>query len=480
MKRILLLSLLLLSACSSNKQIATFNGKLKAENLPTQLVTISTSRDNYIRLSGGIIIQVPANTLKNANGDSVKLEIKEALKLEEMIAAGLYTLSNGELLASGGMLYIAPMAGQDVKILKPVKVIVPADDIREGMQLFKGEVKDSAINWVAPQPLEVSKPDTRLANGKTLFQNNCAPCHNTTKKIVGPPLFGAIQRWKNDTTAVYEFTKNMAAAINKYPQAACIYNEYRISMPAFPTLTKEDLDDIYKYIHEKGMNKLGCMPAEYAIGTACDSCDYIRKLADSLHYMDGGLTDSSKGNVANTVMPTISNSVIQPPSVYYSFEISAFGWFNVDLFLSKNQQVGSSTLKVILGGLTSPTLYPVMVIPSWKIIQPGNISSNGSYFYFFKKEDGSIQLPTNEPGYIFVLGEKGDTLRFGIMNFVTGGDQTIKINIQNSDKETVEAAIGRLKLQDVKVNIGKNNVSQLKLELDGLIKRHPGCNFSEK
>lgn len=215
MKRLLLLGTLLLLAFTSCNQSVPLNGKLNADNLPRQLVTITASKENFIRLSGGTIIHVPANALKNANGDSVKLEIREALTVEQMLAAGLYTRSNGELLASGGMLYVGPQAGQDVKILQPIKLIVPADHVQDDMQLFKGELKDSAINWVDPQPLEINKGEARLAHGQSLYQSNCAPCHSVTKKLTGPALFGAIQRWGNDTAAVYEFTKNPATVIAK-------------------------------------------------------------------------------------------------------------------------------------------------------------------------------------------------------------------------------------------------------------------------
>ncbi|MBP1650636.1 MAG: cytochrome [Bacteroidetes bacterium] len=493
------LFLLLLLPFSSCKQTAPLNGKLKSDNLPSQLVTISTIRDNNIRLSGGTIIQIPANALKNANGDSVKLEIKEALTIEQMIAAGLYTRSNGELLASGGMLYIAPQEGQDVKILKSMKVVVPADQTQEGMQLFRGEVVDAAINWVDPKPLEVSKMDARLAHGKKLLTSNCYQCHDVTKKIVGPPLFGAIQRWENDTNAVYEYTRDIAPAMHKYPRATCVYNEYRISMPAFPTLTKEEMDDMYLYIQEEGMKRLGGMPAEYT-NTSCDSCFYIYQLEYSLYSAGKGRfainyygrpTDTIKNNLANgtnvinvatdTTSPVISNVVIPPPPTYYSFDISTFGWFNIDQFLADNIQTEITTLKVIQEGLASSTLYPVLVVPSLKIIQAGAASSDNHYFYF-KEEDGKVQLPPNKKAYILVMGEKSDTVLFGITNFVTGGDQTIKVNIQKSNKVAVKAAIGRLKLPDAKINVEKtNNVNtdQLKLELDRLRKKYPGCNLSD-
>lgn len=474
--------LLLLLACSSCRQTAPLNGKLTSDKLPSQLITISTSRDNTIRLSGGTMIQIPANALKNANGDSVKLEIKEALTTEQMIVAGLYTRSNGELLASGGMLYIAPQQGQNVKILKPLKVIVPASQVQQGMQLFKGEIVDSAINWVDPAPLEVSKNDTNISNGKILFQNNCVQCHGITKKTVGPPLFGAIQRWKNDTAAVYEFTRNIAAALHKYPRANCVYNQYRIGMPSYPSLTKEELDNIYLYIQEAGMKELGSMPAEYAIDKRCDSCDYILLLRDSLNNMNKSAYSDSSTNVPAPILttnatPAIINSIVLP-NAYYSFDISAFGWFNIDMYLSLNPQAEDAKLRVMQEGVASPDLFPVLVIPALKIIQSGHFSSNGDYFCFFKDEDGKIKLPSHQQAYIFVVGDKGEQVLFGLTNFVTGGDQTIRINIQKSSKEAVAAGIRGLKSPDLKINIRKSEnieIDRLKLEqeLETLNKANP-------
>ncbi|SFW79902.1 Cytochrome c, mono-and diheme variants [Chitinophaga sancti] len=482
-----LLSLLAFISCQQNVPL---NGKLNTDKLPSQLVTINTSRDNYIKLSGGSIVQVPANALKTASGDSVKLEIKEAFTLGQMARAGLYTRSNGELLSSGGMLYIAPQAGQDVQILKPLKVIVPADHVEDDMQLFKGEIKDSAINWVDPQPLEMNKGEARLANGKSLYQSNCKQCHDVTKKLIGPALFGTMQRWHNDTAAVYLLTRNFAQAMQAYPQAACIYNEYKIGMPGYPSFPDEDLYDIYRYIQEEGMKQFGKIPEEYTSNKNCDSCEYIIQLAMKIFNSDSARfnlsysinrsdVQSSQGidSIAINFTPPVTQNAAQIPPVFYSFEILSFGWYNVDSYIKKNPLATSTKLKVVQEGLTSPVLFPVMVIPSRKIIQAGFLSSDGGYFYFYDM-DGSIQLPPGERGYIFALGEKKDIVLFGLTRFVTGKDQTIKINIQQSNIKEVEAAINQLQLPDVTVNInptGKAKMDQLKKELEELRKRYPNC-----
>jgi cytochrome c551/c552 len=489
--------LLLLLAFTSCNQSVPLNGKLKADNLPSQQVTISTSRENFIRLSGGTIIHVPANALKNANGDSVKLEIKEALTVEQMLAAGLYTRSNGRLLASGGMLYVGPKAGQDVKILQPMKVIVPADHIQDDMQLFKGELKDTAINWVDPQPLEVNKGEERMEHGKSLFQSNCSQCHSVTKKLTGPALFGAIQRWGNDTAIVYAYTRNSAAVMAKSCKANCIFDEYMIQMPAYPSFTNEDLDDIYRYIHEEGMKQLGSIPAELASRFECDCCDYIRQLEDSLGMIAAGRfemtyqlpedssTFNGNGSDQGTVIitPTVTQTLPPPPPVNYTFDINTFGWYNIDAILKMGPTIETMNIKVVQEGLTTPTLYPIIVIPSIKVIQPGSISSDGSYFYFYE-ENGELYLPPNTPGYIFELGEKGDKFLFGITKFVTGGNQTIKINVQESNGEQVQAAIGNLKLPGVDVKVKKIITIENKLlqsRLNDLLKRYPHCKcYGEK
>ena len=56
--------------------------------------------------------------------------------------------------------------------------------------------------------LDPSPPDA--GKGKIIFQENCASCHHVQKKLVGPPLAGTMNFWKNRQD-LYDYIHNPEA-----------------------------------------------------------------------------------------------------------------------------------------------------------------------------------------------------------------------------------------------------------------------------
>ncbi len=86
------------------------------------------------------------------------------------------------------------------------------------------------------------------AEGKTLFTTNCAKCHMVDKKLTGPALQGARDRWP-DSTNLYKWIRNAPAFLatgDKY--ANNLFREYGSPMQAFPELTDANIFDILTYI----------------------------------------------------------------------------------------------------------------------------------------------------------------------------------------------------------------------------------------
>lgn len=90
------------------------------------------------------------------------------------------------------------------------------------------------------------------AAGKTLFQQNCASCHNVHKVVTGPALAGVEGRW-SDKALLYKWIRNSAAVIasgDKY--AVDLYNQYnKLPMTPFPALKDADIDNILAYIADE-------------------------------------------------------------------------------------------------------------------------------------------------------------------------------------------------------------------------------------
>jgi mono/diheme cytochrome c family protein len=91
------------------------------------------------------------------------------------------------------------------------------------------------------------------ANGKTLFNQNCAACHALNRKMTGPALANVETRLSEeeglDREWLYAWIKNSPGMIKSGDAYAVkIYEEYnQAAMTAFPTLSNQDIDDILAY-----------------------------------------------------------------------------------------------------------------------------------------------------------------------------------------------------------------------------------------
>jgi mono/diheme cytochrome c family protein len=95
------------------------------------------------------------------------------------------------------------------------------------------------------------------AKGKSLFNANCAACHQLDKKMTGPALRNVEARLSDeqglDKDWIYAWIRNSAGVIKSGDAYANkIYNEYGgAAMTAFPQLSDEDLDNILAYTAEE-------------------------------------------------------------------------------------------------------------------------------------------------------------------------------------------------------------------------------------
>src|ERR1700687_741010 len=70
---------------------------------------IDSKQDNVVDGNNGTIVVCPKGCFKNSEGEivegNVKVELAEALSLDEMVFSNLTTTSNGEQLETDGMIY---------------------------------------------------------------------------------------------------------------------------------------------------------------------------------------------------------------------------------------------------------------------------------------------------------------------------------------------------------------------------------------
>jgi hypothetical protein len=119
---------------------------------PKQVFTISNQEPHQIVCKDGTKLNIKANTFTSVDKKTIEgnvaLEIKEAYTYTDMIVNNLHTVSNGNLLESGGMVYINATQNAtqlDIDISKPIQVEMPTSNKKDDMQLFNLDKG----NWVA-------------------------------------------------------------------------------------------------------------------------------------------------------------------------------------------------------------------------------------------------------------------------------------------------------------------------------------------
>ena len=103
----------------------------------------------------------------------------------------------------------------------------------------------------------LSAQDGDPAKGKSLFNANCAACHQLDKKMTGPALRNVEQRLSDDEGLdrdwIYAWVRNSAGLIKSGDAYANkVYNEFGgAAMTAFPQLSDDDLNNILAYTAEE-------------------------------------------------------------------------------------------------------------------------------------------------------------------------------------------------------------------------------------
>ena len=162
--------LFLTTACSfqDKKLLATIT-KLSASDpfketiAESQFFTISGKSDQVVEGKNGTRIVIPKGAFKNSNGEvvseDIRIELAEALTLDEMVLSNLTTTSGGKLLETDGMIFLnaTHATGEQLVINKenPLYIEIPTKKKKAGMQAYKGTRDDKGnMNWTDPKELD--------------------------------------------------------------------------------------------------------------------------------------------------------------------------------------------------------------------------------------------------------------------------------------------------------------------------------------
>jgi len=117
--------------------------------------TVDQFSESNLNLAQGTEVTIPPNAFCHLDGTPVEssevdLTFKEAFEYIDMIDERLYTQTEDKLLETGGMIYIeASQNGKPLRLQagKSIELLFPAQDQKDGMELFTGSEDENGIIW---------------------------------------------------------------------------------------------------------------------------------------------------------------------------------------------------------------------------------------------------------------------------------------------------------------------------------------------
>ncbi len=135
----------------------------------------------------------------------------------------------------------------------------------------------------------------------------------------------------------------------------------------------------------------------------------------------------------------------------YQFEITAQGWYNVDIILYK-ANFTKSKLFIEVKGVDADKVDVFLVVPSIKVFAQAGIDQVSGKYTITK--GGDISLPQNKLAWIYCLGEEDGRFYLAQQAFSTSTDQKIAVSPKKSSKDAIEKAL-RLMSKDLSMETDK-------------------------
>jgi hypothetical protein len=409
---------------------------LNEQILPIQTFKIDNKKQLSIQGKEGTQILVQAKSFLDENNQpylgEVHLELKEATTMESMVLGNLVTLSDGNALESGGMIYINAKSttGKNLKLnpKKPMEVTVNSKGkSKPDMQLWSAEQKGSFINWKNPVALNDKVPVDK-ANNKT---NNQIP--TKTKEIED---YIILPEDNNNQAALNEIQLRLSSAF---------IESLRIS-----NFNKSNIDDYYMLMGNGQIRviifkTIGVKNEIILADTTYDGTIFHnskkplplpviakRKDFDSVFYQNNHLVWGGTKNI-----PIPDNS-----TPFYSFNYMELGqWSNIDRLASDKRTQDVEFFASLPEDTKYSDLSIFLVFKNENIFIPGYRSNKFKGYGFSHGDHETPKLPVGAQAFVLCLCKKDNRQFVDIKPVIISKKQQVKLYPTPSSDAEIKALI---------------------------------------
>lgn len=402
-----------------DNNIAVLSGFDSELAVASESFTISNNRDNTLNFKKGTSVFIPANTFYSGgsliNGE-VTFSVTEYYTLAEMAAAKLNTTSGGQMLKSGGMLFIKAVYNNqevDAALKNALTVSMPATkEFDPEMQLFlpvnntdrfvgrinlsnntmefSGPASANTFQWASAG--QIQKISSNIARNNVYRDYTVTP--GELPRILVPTL---------DVVKPYKYNKNTAifltdhldvdvkdaltvALEKKYPGYKIKLRSGFVGAKRFITQDNEQFPQFISSVTDSTW-----MPFTYGYKNGYATAK------DSLRYTNWLLNIRIRDSVWNAQMDQQRQyqQGIKALENKYKFSISQLGWINCDRFVNEN--VEKTEFLVNVGGNARAYVVQAIFPRINSIITSYGIESKTNNAAF-------INMPLGEQVYIIAIG----------------------------------------------------------------------------
>jgi hypothetical protein len=479
---ILILVLATLVACSSNDVTNPPNDPMYG-NIPTELVkelekispetqkfTFDPSIENTIICDSGTVLIIPSNTIVDQNGNEISekitVKLKEHFSVGDYLLSNLQTMHNGELLESGGMIYINAYdaKGEELKIAdgKSIRIEIPDNGNVKNPQIFLGARNSEGImNWG-----EMQSPDKSLAAYPILYisRHHLPPGYGTecpefygivNSEISGSDVYyylqGDILKYEKTLLATKEFKSRYDTYCD--PELVKLYidniekNMWEIDELFVQKLIQDSIDAVGYYANDQRTN---------LTDTQIEAREWLIK-EDKEHYkillQQFRSFASQKLERVDTSIPVDSNTFINYLSDANSYDeynnafkaktalnATEFGWINLDVIYKDPRSV-KMDIKVVTN---KPASTVTLILKESDVMVNAYLREDDS-FSFTRPNKGYNKLPKGAKAILVAIGYENDKVTFAMKEIVVGANKTEQLKMKSITVQSLEKKLKSLK-----------------------------------
>ena len=519
---LLFLGTVFLTACQREKLPVTdlYSTLYSKDNLPTTGYSIDAGKDTVLIGKSGTKLFIARNSFADLNGNAVngevKIELREAISNYDIVLGNMTTTSNGQILQSGGMVYLNAHSGDrqlSIAEGKSIGISIPSDNKQPDMKIFSARIDSSAteLNWENPEDkiseFDFNDSSTYISNTKSdsaipiTSDSELLKAEKYVSQLVPPKKPESIKT-ESDTTLTLDFDPLQFPELAQYKNV-----KFRLrNSPNYDPkdagktwtnvdLKKTDEEGIYLITFSSVLSELTGSKKEvsYRVSPGFIGEDYKKALAiynkkfEQYEYAKASIAEkkaekerkdklaleenqrrikvqneanerkriadstaqanSNRKNASSTLLASLQstsninrNSFLQNTVNSYIFDVTSFGWKNIDQYYRDPRMKTVDISAEIIEKTKFDAIFVSLLLNNQKVYLNGQGGKDNKFSFNY---GGVSKLPIGEEAIVIATGFKNETPYISIQKIIIKESQNVEFKLEETTLSELKIIIDR-------------------------------------